>query len=115
MTKEQKERLTAWRLNVLVTFHIDYFRGIVLFEVAEYIRDGGTYRLMRAISVCGEAIRLGFEPDQKDYTELLRELQQIAREVPLSDEAQSAITHIFRGDWAEATKAIMKLKRNEQN
>ena len=114
MTKEQKEILTSWRLNILVTFRIDYFRGIVLFEVAEYIRDGGTYRLMRAISVCREAIRLGFEPDQKDYTELLRELRQIAREVPLSDNAQTAITHIFGGDWKEASKSIMKLK-SERN
>ena len=55
MTQEQKERLTAWRLNILVTFRIDYFRGIVLFEVAEYIRDGGTYRLMR-LSVCVEKL-----------------------------------------------------------
>lgn len=111
MNREQKERLTAWRLNVLVTFHIDYFRGIVLFEVAEYIRDGGTYRLMRAISLCREAIRLGFEPNQKGYTELLNELRQIANELPLSDTEQSAITYIFGGEWEEAIHAIFKLKR----
>lgn len=117
MTKEQKERLTAWRLNILVTFRIDYFRGIVLFEVAEYIRDGGTYRLMRAISLCREAISLGFAPDQKDYTELLRELRQIAKEVPLSDAVQGVITYIFGGEWEEAIHAFFKLKteRNEQN
>lgn len=71
--------------------------------------------MMRAIGTCQVAKRLGFEADTKDYTELLKELKQIAKEVPLSDEAQSAITQIFGGDWAEASKAIIKLKRNEQN
>ena len=69
--------------------------------------------MMRNIYLCQEAERLGFEADTKYYTELLGELRGIAKQVPLSDEAQSAITHIFRGDWAEASKAIIKLKRNE--
>lgn len=73
--------------------------------------------MMRNIYLCQEAGRLGFESDTKDYTELLRELRQIAKEVPLSDEAQTVITHIFGGDWGEASKSTLKLKseRNEQN
>lgn len=60
---------------------------------------------------------LGFVPDPKDYTELLRELREIAKEVPLSDTAQSAITYVFGGEWEEAIEALDKLKseRNEQN
>lgn len=46
----------------------------------------------------------------KDYTELLRELRQIAKEVPLSDTAQGAITYVFGGEWEEAREAIFKLK-----
>lgn len=115
MTKEQKEVLTAWYKNLLVTYRIDFFRGVVLVRVVTYLCDGGSHRLMRAIGTCQVAERLGFEADTKDYTELLKELKQIAKEVPLSDEAQSAITQIFGGDWAEASKAIIKLKRNEQN
>ena len=117
MTREQKEKLTAWRLNILATFRIDYFRGLVLFEVAEYIRDGGTYRLMRAISVCREAIRLCFEPNEENYPELLIELKQIAKDLPLSNEAQTAIYHVIGGNWEEAIEALGKLssKHNEQN
>ena len=117
MTREQKEKLTAWRLNILATFRIDYFRGLVLFEVAEYIRDGGTYRLMRAISVCREAIRLCFEPSEENYPELLIELKQIAKDLPLSDEVQTAIYHVIGGNWEEAIEAINKLrsKHNQQN
>ena len=115
MTKEQKEVLMAWCDNLLVTYRIDFFRGIVLARVVKYLCAGGSHILMRSIYLCQEAERLGFEADTKYYTELLRELRQIAKQVPLSDEAQSAITHAFAGDWEEASKAIIKLKRNEQN
>ena len=71
--------------------------------------------MMRNIYLCQEAGRLGFESDTKDYTELLNELRQIAKVVPLSDAAQEAITHIFGCDWDQAEEAIRALKseRNE--
>ena len=115
MNQKQKEVLTAWCNNLIATYRIDFFRGIVFVRVVKYLCAGGSHILVRNIYLCQEAGRLGFEADTKDYTELLKELRQIVKQVPLSDEAQSAITHIFGGDWAEATKAIMKLKRNEQN
>lgn len=117
MTKEQKEVLTAWCNNLLVTYSIDFFRGVLLVRVVKYLCAGGSHILMRVIYLCQEAERLGFNASMKDYTELLKELRQIAKEVPLSDAAQEAITHIFGGDWEEASKSIMKLKseRNEQN
>ena len=117
MTKEQGEALQIWCIKTIAKHNLNYFRVSVLVEVVEYISVGGSYRLMRAISVCRAAIRLGFEPDQKDYTELLRELREIAKEVPLSDTAQSVITYIFGGEWEESIHAIFKLKRerNEQN
>lgn len=114
MTQEQKEVLTAWNINLLATYHIDYFRGIVLVEIVEYLCAGGSHGLMKAISVFRSVDIIGFEPDPKDYTELLRELREVAKEVPLSDTEQSAITYIFGGEWEEAIHAIFKLKR-EQN
>ena len=111
MTKEQKEVLTSWHMNILVTYHIDFFRGVILDEVIEYICDEGSNRLMRAIGMCRGADTLCFAPDPKDYTELLRELREVVREVPLSDTEQSAITYIFGGEWEEAIHAIFKLKR----
>lgn len=110
MNKEQKEVLTAWCNNMIATYRIDFFRGVVLTRVVKYLCAGGSHILMRNIYLCQEAERLGFEADTKDYTELLKELRQIAREVPLSDTAQTAITHIFGGDWEGASKSIMKLK-----
>ena len=111
MTKEPKEKLTAWCLDLLVTYRIDFFRGIVLVEIVEYLCAGGSHGLMKAISVCRSVDIIGFEPYQKDYTELLRELREIAKEVPLSDTAQSAITYVLGGEWEEAIHAIFKLKR----
>ena len=117
MNREQKERLTAWCLNLLVTYRIDFFRGLVLSDTVNFFNTEDPDRIEVAIEICRGADSLGFVPDQKDYTELLRELREIAKEVPLSDTAQTAITHVFGGEWQEAIEALDKLKseRNEQN
>ena len=106
MTKEQKDVLRAWCDNLLVTYRIDFFRGSALRGVVEAL----VCKNPLAWWYCREAKSLGFEPNTKDYNELLNELRQIAKKVPLSDTAQTAITHIFGGDWAEAHEAIFKLK-----
>lgn len=117
MTKEQKEILTAWCDNLLVTYRIDYFRGLVLSDTVNFLSTGDPDRIETAIESCRATSDLCFEPDRKYYTELLKELKQIAKEVPLSDEAQSAITFVFGGEWGEAIEALDKLKteRNEHN
>lgn len=114
MTKEQKEKLTAWCLNLLVAYRIDYFRGLVLSDTVNFLNTGDQDRIETAIESCRVTSDLKFEADTKDYTELLRELRKIAKEVPLSDTAQSAITYVFGGEWEEAMEAIDKLK-DEQN
>ena len=117
MTKEQKEILRAWIDNLLVTYRLDFFRGSALRGVVEAIvcKSRLNYRL--AWGYCREAKSIGFEPDTKDYTELIKELRQIAKEVPLSDTEQIAIGYIFGGEWEEAEEAIDKLKseRNKQD
>lgn len=117
MTQKQKEVLRAWCNNLIVTYRIDFFRGVLLARVVKYLCAGGSHILMRNIYLCKEADRLKFEPDQKDYTELLRELKQITKEVPLSDTAHLAISCVFGCEWEEAIEALDKLKseRNEQN
>lgn len=117
MTQEQKERLTAWCLNLLVTYRIDFFRGLALSYTVNFLNSGDPDRIEIAIDSCRVADNHDFEPDQKDYTELLRELREVAKEVSLSDTAQSAITYVFGGEWGEAIEALDKLKseRNEQN
>ena len=73
--------------------------------------------MTRNIYLCREAERLGFEASSEDYIDLLASLNQIIKEVPLSDEAESAIYHVIGGDWERAIEALDKLKseRNEQN
>ena len=117
MTQKQKEVLRAWCNNLIATYRIDFFRGVLLARVVKYLCAGGSHILMRNIYLCKEAERLGFEADTRDYTELLRELREIAKQVPLSDTAQSAITFVFGCEWGEAIEALDKLKRerDEQN
>lgn len=114
MTQKQKEVLTAWCINLLVTYRIDSFRGLVLSDTVNFFTTGDPDRIETAIEGCREAYNLCFEPDQKDYTELLRELREIVKEVPLSDTAQSAITYVLGGEWEEAIEALDKLK-SERN
>lgn len=117
MNREQKERLTAWCLNLLVTYRIDFFRGLVLSDTVNFFNTEDPDRIEVAIESCRGADSLGFVPDQKDYTELLRELQQIAKEVPLDTKALTVIKRIFSGDWWGAINALNKLRSecNEQN
>lgn len=117
MNREQKERLIAWCLNLLVTYRIDYFRGLVLSDTVNFFNTEDPDRIEIAIESCRGADSLGFEPNRKDYTELLRELRNIAKEVPLSSTAQIAIGYVFGGEWGEAIEALDKLRseRNEQN
>ena len=117
MTQEQKEQLRAWCDNLLVTYRIDYFRGSAIKRIVDYAQYRSRGNAGAAWRACREAKYLGFEPDQKHYTELLRELRQIAKEVPLSDAAQRVITYVFGGEWKDAEEAVDKLRseRNEHN
>lgn len=117
MTQEQKERLRAWRDNLLITYRIDYFRGNAIQQIVEYAQYRSRGNAGAVWWACREAKFLGFEPDQKDYTELLRELREIAKEVPLSDATQIVITYVFGGEWKEAEEAIDKLSSecNQRN
>lgn len=110
MNREQKEILRAWSDNLIVTYKLDYFRGSALRGVVEALVCKSRLNYPFAWAYCREAKSLGFEPDTKDYAELLRELREKVKEVPLSDTAQSAITYIFGGDWKEAHEAIFELK-----
>lgn len=114
MTNEQKEVLGAWCKNLLVTYRIDYFRGRAVWAIVTAILCRSRWNFYVAIHYCQDANNLSFNANTKDYTELLKELWQIAKEVPLSDNAQSAIAHAFSGDWKGAIQAIDYL-RNEQN
>lgn len=89
----------------------------MLSDTVNFFITGDPDRIETAIESCRATSDLCFVPEQKGYTELLRELREIAKEVPLSDTAQSAITFVFGGEWEEAIEALDKLKseRDEQN
>ena len=89
----------------------------MLSDTVNFFITGDPDRIDTAIESCRGTSDLGFESDPKNYSELLRELREIAKEVPLSDTAQSAITFVFGGEWEEAIEALDKLKSecNQRN
>lgn len=114
MNQEQKEKLTAWCNNLLATYQLDYFRGRAVWAILRTMEVGSNWNFHVTTQYFQEAEQLGLEADMKNYTELLRELREIAKEVPLSDTAQSVITYAFGGEWEEAIEALDKLK-SERN
>lgn len=110
MTKEQKEVLTAWCNNLLVTYRMDYFRGRAVWAIVTAAEYGSDWNFSVALQYCQEAEQLGFNADTKDYTELLKELREIAKKVPLSAAAQDAIESVFVGCWEAAIYRIDRLK-----
>jgi hypothetical protein len=117
MTQKQKEVLRAWCDNLLSTYRIDFFRGNAIQRIVEYAQYRSLGKSGAIWVACREAKTIGFEPDPKDYTELLKELRLIAKEVPLSDAVQSVFTYVFGGEWKEAEEAIDKLSSecNQRN
>lgn len=113
MTQKQKEVLRAWCDNLLVTYRIDFFRGSALRGVVEALVCKSRLNYPLACAYCREAKSLGFNASTKYYTELLKELKQITKEVPLSDTAHLAIACVFGGEWEEAIEAIDKLKSEQ--
>lgn len=114
MTKEQKEVLRAWCNNLLVTYRLDYFRGRAVLAIVNAIGRRSRWNFCVAIHYCQEAEQLGFEASSEDYIDLLASLNQIIKEVSLSDAADSAIYHVIGGDWERAIEALDKLK-SERN
>ena len=110
MTKEQKEILTAWCNNLLITYRLDYFRGRAVWAIVTAVEYGSDWNFSVALQYCQEAEQLGFNADTKDYTDLLKELREIAKEVPLSAAAKYAIESVFVGCWEAAIYGIDRLK-----
>ena len=102
--------LTAWCNNLLVTYRLDYFRGRAVWAIVTAVEYGSDWNFSVALQYCQEAEQLGFNADTKGYTELLKELRQIAKEVPLSVAAQDAIEGVFVGRWEAVIYGIDRLK-----
>lgn len=75
MNREQKEKLTAWCLNLLVTYRIDFFRGLALSYTVNFLNSGNPDRIEIAIESCRVADNHGFEPVQGEAIEALDKLK----------------------------------------
>lgn len=110
MTEEQQDMLHEWGMNLIVEHRLDYFRGSVIRSLtsAFLLRNG--WSLKAALLQCNDAEERNVRIGTNDYDELSKELKEIAKEVPLSDNFISAITNVFRGEWKDAISHIEELE-----
>lgn len=110
MTEEQQDLLHEWGMNLIVEHRLDYFRGSVLRSLtsAFLLRNG--LSLTAALLHCNDAEERDVRICTNDYDELSKELEKIAKEVPISDNFISAISYIFRGEWKDAISYIKEIE-----
>lgn len=110
MTEEQYDMLHEWSINLIVEHRLDYFRGNALVNALHaFAREIGWTR-SEAIQYCQDAENRNVRIRTNDYDELSKELNEIAKEVPLNDTIISAITYIFRGEWKDAISYIKEIE-----
>lgn len=110
MTEEQQDLLHDWGMNLIVEHRLDYFRGSVIRSLTSAFLLRNSWSLKAALLYCNDAEELNVRICTNDYDELSKELEKIAKEVPLSDNFISAITYIFRGEWKDAMSYIKELE-----
>lgn len=112
MTEEQRGMLHDWVLNLIVEHRLDYFRGSILRSVISAFVLQHSWSFKAALIHCSDAEEWNACICTNDYDELSKELEKIAKEVPLSDTTISAITNIFRGQWKDAESYIKEIDVN---
>lgn len=110
MTEEQQDMLHEWGMNLIVEHRLDYFRGSVIRSLTSAFLLRNSWSLTAALIQCSDAEELNVRICTNDYDELSKELEKIAKEVPLSDNFISAISYIFRGEWKDAMSYIKELE-----
>lgn len=110
MTEEQIDMFIEWSMNLIVKHQLDYFRGSVLRSLAYGFMIRNSWSLKASLLHCNSAEERSVSPRMNDYDELSKELDEIAKEVPLSDTTISAISCIFRGEWKDAISHIKEIE-----
>ena len=109
MTFQQINLLKSWCMKLIVTYHIDFFRGSTLVYTMQAIYHRTVANIEQAKGDIRVAEYYEFKADTKDYDDLLKELRQIAKEVPLDNKALTVIKRIFSGDWKGSIEALHNL------
>lgn len=111
MTEDQRDDMVVWFSKLIATYRIDFFRGSALFSALNAIHKRTIKVINRAYFDAHVGMNYLYNVDAKDYDDLLKELRQIVKKVPLDTKAQTVIKCIFAGDWSGTIKALDKLNR----
>nr|DAU32908.1 MAG TPA: hypothetical protein [Bacteriophage sp.] len=110
MTEEQYDILKEWFMNLIVEYRLDYFRGNAFSNALHAFARKSPWTHEEALHYCQEAESRNVRIRTNDYDELVKELYEIAKEVPLNNTIISAVTYIFRGEWKDAISYIKEIE-----
>lgn len=110
MTEEQKDVLHEWSMNLIVEHKLDFFRGNALYSALHCFGTKSSWTHYEAIHYCQDAESRNVRIRTNDYDELSKELDELSKQVPLSNTIISAISYIFRGEWKDAISYIKELE-----
>lgn len=110
MIEEQRDMLEEWCINLIVEHRLDYFRGNAINSAVHCFATKSSWTHQEALYYCQEAEKRNVRIRTNDYDELSKELDELSKQVPLSNTIISAISYIFRGEWKDAISYIKELE-----
>lgn len=110
MIEEQRDMLEEWVINLIVEHRLDYFRGNALNSAVHCFATKSSWTHQEALYFCQEAEKRNVRIRTNDYDELSKELDELSKQVPLSNTIISAISYIFRCEWKDAMSFIKELE-----
>ena len=102
--------LEEWCINLIVEHRLDYFRGNAINSAVHCFATKSSWTHQEALYYCQEAEKRNVRIRTNDYDELSKELDELSKQVPLSNTIISAISYIFRGEWKDAISYIKELE-----
>lgn len=110
MIEEQRDMLEEWVINLIVEHRLDYFRGNALNSAVHCFATKSSWTHQEALYFCQEAEKRNVRIRTNDYDELSKELDELSKQLTLSNTIISAISYIFRGEWKDAISYIKELE-----
>ena len=114
MDRHKYERLNELVVGLLKDYKVDYFQGVILLELANFIVKRNLHSKSAVVAKCLGTTLLGFKIDQNGLSEQLEKLDEIAQEVKMTDAEKEAMARTIRGEWVGVLEVVRDLRTQSQ-